>query len=100
MTKLYQSLELKPNEGQKFFIRHCCDHFSSIYVLQLLHLKGTLLNTVGIQVHGEIFLEPRQVNEVVTVPEVAGAIISSECNKKILFQLCTETTETAVPPFF
>lgn len=42
----------------------------------------------------------REVNEVLTVPEVAGAIISSECNKKISFQLCTETTETAVPPFF
>lgn len=47
-----------PNEGQKFFIHHCCDRFSSFCALQLVHLKGTLLNTAGVPVPQEIFLEP------------------------------------------
>lgn len=48
-----------PNEGQKFFIHHCCDHFSFFCALQLVHLKGTLLNAAGIPVPREIFLQPR-----------------------------------------
>lgn len=52
-----------PNEGQKFFIHHCCDHFSSFCALQLVHLKGAPVNTVGVPVPQDIFLEPRHTDK-------------------------------------